>query len=85
VNGLTGKRLIEPEGEYLELSTPIGLNNAWTKRSSGTNFSEFVYAGFDSQDGEQDIFRQKKKRLDEVREEVVLEGQGQIDWHIGMQ
>jgi hypothetical protein len=73
---------IDWDMEIPSLSTPLGWSNGWVKRGSGANFLEFVYSGLDNQDGEVNNFGQKKKRLDEVDQEVVFEAQGQIDWRI---
>jgi hypothetical protein len=70
----------DPKSKSVESSTPMGWSDGWAKRSSGANFPEFVYAGFDNQDGEQNVFGPKKKRLEDVTE-VAFEPQGQIDWH----
>ena len=67
VTSYTKKRLIDWDIEDPQLSTPMGWSNGWAKRSGGVNFPEFVYAGFDNQESEQNVFAPKKKRL--------------IDWH----
>jgi len=82
VNGFTEKRLIDWDMNNSQHAAPLGWNSGWAKRKVGANFPEFVYAGFDNLDGEQDIFGQKKKRLGENAEEVTFEPQGQIEWHI---
>ena len=82
VEGYSQSRLIDWDGGKFELATPLSWNSGWTKRNVGANFPEFVFAGYDNQEGEQSVLDSKKKRLGENAEELTFEPQGQIDWHI---
>lgn len=78
VTGFTEKRSIDRDGEFPGVG--LGWSQGWQSRQNGAGFPEFIFAGFD--DGEQQPFGPKKKRLDEPGEEVVLAPLGQIEWHI---